>query len=140
MYNSYKYHVQRADVIRYLIMYEYGGIYTDLDILPKYSIAPLVNLYECDDNIQVLLPPSSNIDTYVSNNFIISKRKSPFWELVINKLLINSTKKYTTKHNTVMKQTGPILITDAFKEYNKKFDNKLQSPIVIIPKDFSSFL
>ena len=31
VYNSYPYAVQRWDMIRYLILYEYGGIYADLD-------------------------------------------------------------------------------------------------------------
>ena len=42
VYNSYPYAVQRWDMIRYLILYEYGGIYADLD-------------YECIDELDSLL-------------------------------------------------------------------------------------
>lgn len=42
VYNSYPYAVQRWDMIRYLILYEYGGIYADLD-------------YECIDALDSLL-------------------------------------------------------------------------------------
>jgi mannosyltransferase OCH1-like enzyme len=33
-YHSMRYGVQRVDFIRYLILYEYGGLYIDLDICP----------------------------------------------------------------------------------------------------------
>ena len=42
VYNSYPYAVQRWEMIRYLILYEYGGIYADLD-------------YECIDALDSLL-------------------------------------------------------------------------------------
>src|SRR5437868_4915078 len=31
-YNNYKYDIQRADAIRYFVLYHYGGIYLDTDI------------------------------------------------------------------------------------------------------------
>ena len=33
MYDALPHAVQRADVIRYMILYEYGGVYADLDLL-----------------------------------------------------------------------------------------------------------
>ena len=37
-YNSMRYGVQKADFIRYLILYEYGGLYIDLDVCPIENI------------------------------------------------------------------------------------------------------
>lgn len=34
-YISYKYDIQRCDAFRYLVLYTYGGIYLDLDIVCK---------------------------------------------------------------------------------------------------------
>ena len=31
-YRSYPYDIQRADAIRYFILFEFGGLYLDLDI------------------------------------------------------------------------------------------------------------
>jgi len=33
-YKKYEYLIQRADMIRYFILYDYGGIYCDLDMYP----------------------------------------------------------------------------------------------------------
>ena len=56
VYNSYPYAVQRWDMIRYLILYEYGGIYADLD-------------YECIDcwkmNFVVWPPIRKNMPVFL---------------------------------------------------------------------------
>src|SRR6201986_68484 len=41
-YDGYPSHIQRADAIRYFLLYHYGGVYVDLD-------------FECLQNIQELL-------------------------------------------------------------------------------------
>ncbi|RJE23343.1 hypothetical protein PHISCL_04329 [Aspergillus sclerotialis] len=38
VYNSYPYDVLRADLLRYLILWYYGGYYTDLDVYPARPI------------------------------------------------------------------------------------------------------
>ena len=134
MYYSYKYNVQRADVIRYLIMNTYGGIYSDLDIYPNYPIGPLVNLYEQDDNIEVAFPSSPSVNKFISNFFMISKKDIPFWDLVIKNLQIKAAIKFSGKHLTIMKQTGPMFINKVFEQYNKEYGKK----VVIIAKDLVS--
>ena len=134
MYYSYKYNIQRADVIRYLIMHSFGGVYTDLDIVPNYPIDPFVNLYEQDDNIEVVLPVSPNLSNVTSNFFIISKKDTPFWDSVIENLQKNSKKKIGGKHETIMWQSGPKLLNEVYKQYNKKNGTK----VVIIPKELVS--
>lgn len=37
-YNSYPYDILRADLLRYLVLWYYGGYYTDLDVYPARSI------------------------------------------------------------------------------------------------------
>lgn len=43
LYNSLPRDVQRWDIIRYMILYKYGGIYTDLDTEYFKPINQLVN-------------------------------------------------------------------------------------------------
>ncbi|RAL13851.1 uncharacterized protein BO97DRAFT_27934 [Aspergillus homomorphus CBS 101889] len=38
VYESYPYHVLRADLLRYLLLYYYGGFYADMDIYPARPI------------------------------------------------------------------------------------------------------
>ncbi|CAG8237679.1 unnamed protein product [Penicillium olsonii] len=37
-YNSYPHHVLRADLLRYLLLWYYGGFYEDMDVFPARSI------------------------------------------------------------------------------------------------------
>ena len=43
LWKDFKYPIQRADFIRYCIMYKYGGIYIDCDIYPLKNINHLFN-------------------------------------------------------------------------------------------------
>ncbi|KAI9371066.1 hypothetical protein BJX61DRAFT_48852 [Aspergillus egyptiacus] len=38
LYNSYPYHVIRSDLLRYLLLWYYGGYYADMDVYPAKSI------------------------------------------------------------------------------------------------------
>lgn len=82
VYNGYSHWVQRADFARYIILYHYGGIYSDIDI-------------ECIKGIRYLLKTFPNHVGFVmywtrpfgvSNDFIISKQKHPFLAEVISGL------------------------------------------------------
>ena len=44
LYNSVKYDIMRVDIIRFLILYEFGGLYIDLDCYPIENL----KLLECD--------------------------------------------------------------------------------------------
>ena len=72
MFENYEYNIERADAIRYFILYKFGGIYVDLDIIPNYSFDSLLKMYENDEKLDVLLGESPNVNT-ASNFFMISK-------------------------------------------------------------------
>tara|TARA_B110000208_G_scaffold174102_1_gene218523 strand:- start:4816 stop:5619 length:804 start_codon:yes stop_codon:yes gene_type:complete len=120
-YLNYKYHIQRVDSIRYFILYEYGGIYTDLDIEPLYPLDTLLNLYENDNKINLLLSESSQSIYWngISNYFIISKSKINFWKLVFKELIKKNNSNYFLKSLTVFKTTGPFFLGNIYKK-NKK--------------------
>ena len=128
-YNKYEYNIQRADSIRYFILYEFGGIYCDLDIEPIYPIKTLIQLYEVDPMFEVLLAENVNLtNNKPSNYFMVSKKKINFWKIVIKKMIKNVDNFYLGKHLTVMNTTGPILLSDIITK--KKYDN-----VIIISKN-----
>ena len=43
LWNSFRYPIQRADFIRYLILYEFGGWYVDCDVFPIQDLSSLSN-------------------------------------------------------------------------------------------------
>ena len=64
LYFSCKYEIMKIDIIRFIILYEYGGLYADLDVipvikkLPSYKFAVSKNDYEL--NVEVLLSTKRN--------------------------------------------------------------------------------
>lgn len=76
-YDSYPYDIQRADMIRLVILYVYGGIYLDLDIICLKSLEQLLS-YE------LILPRTRPMG--LSNDFIMAQAKHPFLWQVINDL------------------------------------------------------
>lgn len=77
-YSSYKKKINRIDAARYFILYEYGGIYADMD-------------FECLKNFELLIPdgkacaaesPWNEEREKYQNALMISPPKHPFWEKV----------------------------------------------------------
>jgi mannosyltransferase OCH1-like enzyme len=113
IYKSYKYHIQRCDVFRYLVLYKYGGVYLDMDILCKKSI---VNLLHYD----IVLAKSPNIDYFYTNAFFMIKPKHPFLKFCIDNLeKYMDSYSYFGKHLHVMSSTGPLFLTNRFNDYKK---------------------
>ena len=46
-YDSYPYHIQRVDAVRYFILYTFGGLYVDLDFECIHSLERLLAEHEC---------------------------------------------------------------------------------------------
>lgn len=66
-YVNFKYNIQRADAILYMVLYLYGGVYLDLDY---EAIKPFGTII-LEKNKEVGLIKSSNID-YTTNSFLCS--------------------------------------------------------------------
>jgi Mannosyltransferase OCH1 and related enzymes len=47
LYLGYPQHIQRVDVIRYLLLYRLGGLYVDLDFECFRGVAPLLHGQQC---------------------------------------------------------------------------------------------
>ena len=39
-FDAYKHPIQRADAIRYFVLYKYGGVYCDMDVRHRIKISP----------------------------------------------------------------------------------------------------
>ena len=116
LYDSYPYPVQKADAIRYFILYHYGGIYSDIDLEPVKCISPLLEKYKHKKSI---LYKSAN-SNLLTNDFMISKPKNPFWKKVWHEICINSNFESISKHLEVMYSTGPLLIDYAYDTFPLK--------------------
>lgn len=105
IYKSYDANIKRVDAARYFILYEYGGIYADMD----YECVN--NFWENIDQDSVSFAESGGVCVAsIENALIVSPQNDPFWPLVFAKL-INSTNFF------VFEATGPVFIERCYKHY-----------------------
>jgi hypothetical protein len=82
-YFGYQTKIERIDSARYFILYHYGGLYTDIDVLP------LVNYWDYLDPTKVSLVESQIVfEESIQNSLMASPRHHPFWKLVFDELLL----------------------------------------------------
>jgi mannosyltransferase OCH1-like enzyme len=99
------YNIQRADVLRYLWLYKYGGLYLDLD----YEVLrPFDGLLETI-NAPLFVLYSANVRSVLTNSLIVAK---PGLEVLytLAKTALGGTKPWwaLSRHVHVMSTTGPL--------------------------------
>lgn len=118
VFDGYEYPIQRADAIRYCILYMQGGLYADCDI---ESIKPLDDLFYEDSEIYLIKTPANDV---VTNCFMASKPKSEFWNIVLKEMVYrfkNPSILWIGKHWKVMYTTGPMMLNYVFNKYKTQF-------------------
>ena len=131
-YDSYEYGIQRADAIRYFILYTYGGIYSDMDIEPTKNFNKLFTK-KTDQEVYLIKSPQLS---YVTNCFMASKPKTKFWEDVFKEMKEVAKSPsifWVGKHWTVMNTTGPIMINKVYRNYKNKDKVKIICSEYIVP-------
>jgi mannosyltransferase OCH1-like enzyme len=91
--DKFKSGVEKADIMRYFILYHHGGVYADLDMECLRPWEPLLRRH--DENFQCVLgaEPQQHAQKQGSRNMLVcnammfSVAGHPFWEEVFNKLL-----------------------------------------------------
>lgn len=115
-YKSYKYTIQKCDAFRYLVLYKYGGIYLDMDIICKRDLNELLNY-------DLILAKSSNVKSSFTNSFFMIIPNHPFFKYCINSLPDKINKyRYFGKHLHVMSSTGPLFLNSMMKNYGKIYN------------------
>ena len=111
LFRSYEHWVRKADMARYMILYHYGGLYSDLDIGCVTNIAPLVAHLNQSEFIMY-----RSDDGFISGDFFIAKPQSDFLCHVISGLE-KSNHHYGLPYLTTMLSTGPLFLTGRFLNY-----------------------
>ena len=134
-YKSFKYNIQRWDVIRYLILEKVGGVYVDFD-------------YECLSPLDDVLKgksccfasePSEYVkffskEVYFNNALMASIPNHPFMKIIIEAVFkeTDNPKIYPSKMIEVLETTGPLIITSLYERYDSK------ESIYLIPEELVS--
>lgn len=103
--------IMRIDIFRYCLMWEYGGLYADLDYIFRKSFDLL--------DSEVVLPISRNqskakYPKRFGNCVFASQPKHPFWWLLIQDILENPSRTEAITDTDVMdgeNGTGPGFVT-----------------------------
>jgi len=113
LFDSYKYPIQRVDMIRYFILKDFGGIYSDLDL---YPVENLDKYFKTNNDIYLVF--SGNTYGSVTNSFMASKKNAPLWDEVLNNLHNKLPWFCIIKHAKIMFSTGPQFLTNVVKKYS----------------------
>ena len=124
LYNEFRYDIQRADFIRYIILYEYGGIYIDCDVIFLQNFIP----YDI-----------FNKDYFFVKNFGIiynavmgSKKNNNIFKLILNEIEMSIYKQEqdiykTWKGRLVFQTTGQYMLKRVLKNDNNILTNIIQT-------------
>lgn len=123
-FDGYTYPIQRADAIRYFVLYHYGGIYYDLDIGCLRPLDPLL-IYP------VILPKT--IPVGVSNDLMFAEKGHPFLEQTIHHLT-TFDHSWVLNYPTVMFSTGPMFLSAQYGLYTSSHPDTKHNDIRILPK------
>ena len=119
LYDNAEFYAQKADILRYEILYNYGGVYIDCDFLCLKSIDELI------ENIDGFSAYEST--EYIAIGIMGFKRGDLFLKKIIQYLEYNTL---INKDKNIPNQTGPVFFTkmcDLFIKDDKNY--KLFSPI-----------
>jgi mannosyltransferase OCH1-like enzyme len=102
----------RSDVLRYLILKEFGGVYVDMDCHCLKNIDELLLIFEKEQK-EVALPKDK---VGLSNFFIISIEKATFWTFVEARMQKDPSKFKNLPVIGVLFTTGPFMISETARE------------------------
>lgn len=117
LYENFRFPVQKADFIRYLILYDTGGIYVDCDIAPIGDMNDLFQMNEFFviwNNDKKLLPYNAVLGT-VSKNILYEDIFKQIQHDYAQKLNIDVYKTWTGRF--VFQTTGHFMLNRVLKRY-----------------------
>lgn len=121
-YISYPEPVMRHDVARYLILKHFGGAFIQHSFVFQKNIEPLLGSYDLVfstkmDHIKLSTPDREG---ELANNWMASTPNHPFCDNLISSLIETAKNPPSNGKNFVMSVTGPFILTNTLKEYQKE--------------------
>ena len=116
LYHSYGHWIRRADVARYLVLHQFGGVYVDMDLKCRQPISHLLKHFENKGIVMYETTPFG-----VTNDFLVAEARHPFFAYVIQGLSF-SNRWYIFPHAQTMLSTGPTYLTGRYYNFDQKDD------------------
>ncbi|XP_064620545.1 uncharacterized protein LOC135483513 [Lineus longissimus] len=123
VFTSYKSNIERADAMRYFIIYQFGGVYADLDIEPVKSLNPLLDKYTCllsqepyEHGNLMRIEMLNNFGFLACNAFMMCRRQHPFFKFALDSLKVHKDNPAGVLHTT-----GPVFLSKVYRKYIESF-------------------
>jgi hypothetical protein len=119
-YDGFKQGVQRADAVRYMLLYKYGGVYADLDTT---CLKPFDQLYKEMDSIAGVIigqePSAHSVilqgkEQISCNAIMISKPGHRFWRVVMEMMQLRRFSR------DPVDSTGPRMLQRAYERWQRE--------------------
>ncbi|KAL3857853.1 hypothetical protein ACJMK2_012483 [Sinanodonta woodiana] len=104
LYDSYPHPLNRPDAVRYMILFHFGGVYSDLDVQSLHPLDPMIK--------EIYLFYSTR--TQATNAFMACRKRHPFMKSVIENLF------HFYYFSDVLDSTGPRFLTFTLRQYLNK--------------------
>ncbi len=134
LYKWYPWSIQRADAMRYFVLFEFGGIYADIDVECLKPLDQLVLNHAC------VLAKEPDIISYIhhgrnrslsSNALMACRPRHPFMKLVIENLFSR------IERNGLLETTGPFMLDDIVQTYTAGMANlRKEDELLVLPDDY----
>lgn len=138
-YNAFRYPVQRWDAIRYLILYQIGGLYVDLDYECLEPITPLLLNSTCC----LALEPALNAIKFnkphiIGNALMATVPNHSYFKMVINDVFYSEEKYLNEDKGTeIVESTGPFMMGRVYETYREKENITLIPGDLVTPLTYS---
>lgn len=132
-YDRLESNIQRADLIRYLVLYKIGGVYIDLDFECFKNLEGLLKNEICVFSIE----PAQHCDMHnkenlVCNAFMASVPDHPFMKLLSEESIVPLPDSGDLNSN-VMNSTGPFMVTRVYEKHKSALDVTMLDPKYVYP-------
>ena len=135
-FDNYQLDIQRADAVRYFILYTYGGVYVDLDFECFKPIEPLLDDHEC---VLALEPErhcqKHGVEQIISNAFMASVPRHPLFYAVAKDMAFH-VPSATHLNDLVLETTGPIMLSRVYSGFPDRETVSLLPPKFLFPFDY----
>jgi mannosyltransferase OCH1-like enzyme len=133
IYDSYPFPIQRVDAVRYFILYQYGGVFVDMDFECLSGIDLLIRDSECVfgkeplDHCEI-----HQKDFIISNAFMAAAPRFHFLEYILRNLQDEDAQ---TDHpnDKVLESTGPFMLSRRYTSYARKEEIDILEPEFMYP-------
>jgi mannosyltransferase OCH1-like enzyme len=113
-YDSYAYHIQRVDAVRYFILYTFGGLYVDLDFECLRSLDLLLSKHECLFGLEPREHCEIHSRERIIGNALMATTPGHSFFLAIIDDLTSYCPPQGHRNDIILETTGPFMLTRVY--------------------------